>query len=81
MNTILFITAFFLIVTASLIYVFLFLKKKSTPKLSIEEVALLKCKVIIRNKENFTKKTIQKAQQQIDAFLEQKNSIASTTES
>jgi flagellar basal body-associated protein FliL len=81
MTTILFITAIFLIVTAILMYVIIFLKKKATPKLSKEEAAFLECKIILINKETFTKKTIQKAQQYMDDFLEQKNSIASTTES
>jgi hypothetical protein len=38
-------------------------------------------KIVIADKKAFTKKTIQKAQQNIDVYLNQKNSIATTTES
>ena len=73
------ITALLLFI--AIVCILLFVKKPIAKELSEKEINFKKNQFIIRNKEKFTKLTIQKAQQNIDNYLKQKDSIASTIES
>lgn len=58
-----------------------YIKEIAPNKLTKEDVDFRNNCFIVHNKEQFSKLRIQKAQQNIDIYLKQKNSIASTTES
>jgi hypothetical protein len=70
-----------LLVLISIESIRFYIKEVAPNKLTTEEITFRKNCFIVHNKENFSKQTIQKAQQNIDIYLKQKNSIASTTES
>lgn len=62
-----------LLIVLAIVFLVIYLKKISTSKLSEFELEYVKSRYIIKHKNNFTKKTIQKAQQFIDEYLSIKN--------
>ncbi len=65
---------FFLLMAFCTIYLVVLFKKLRKSKFTPEDFEFFRCRLIIKNKESFPKKVIQKAQQKYDEYLDKKNS-------